>query len=241
MDKDRRVSIETISAVWVLHTQIFTRNWRCGRFAPSLFQGCSEKTRKKDVVMTAGRADQFRFCSSWCSGDLLWKLDLLLWPRDQETEFPVEACWLSQTQESQTEEIHPQTFDDPFFWQHWHDLDALDSHWTDSRRRLLRRRLEFHASTFNKSAHTKKVWKLKAPCIYIIWQLCMILTISLNGFMASQMCYIIWRELNICDRAIIWNNYRWIYIIFYIYLIALMLICNLWFNAVFIWQMPCRI
>ena len=44
-----------------------------------------------------------------------WKLDLLLWPRDQETEFPVEACWLSQTQEGQTEQIHPQTFDDPFF------------------------------------------------------------------------------------------------------------------------------
>ena len=45
--------------------------------------------------------------------------------RDQETEFPVEACWLSQTQEGQTEQIHPQTFDDPFFdstgmiYMHW--------------------------------------------------------------------------------------------------------------------------
>ena len=39
-----------------------------------------------------------------------WKLDLLLWPRDQETEFPVEACWLSQSQEGQTERIHPQTW-----------------------------------------------------------------------------------------------------------------------------------
>ena len=54
-----------------------------------------------------------------------WKLDLLLWPRDQETEFPVEAWWLSQTQEGQTEQIHPQTFDDPFFdstgmiYMHW--------------------------------------------------------------------------------------------------------------------------
>ena len=56
-----------------------------------------------------------------------WKLDLLLWPRDQETEFPVEACWLSQTKEVQTEQIHPQTFDDPFFWQYWHDLHALGS------------------------------------------------------------------------------------------------------------------
>ena len=54
-----------------------------------------------------------------------WKLDLLLWPRDQETEFPMEACWLPQTQEGQTEQIHPQTFDDPFFdstgmiYMHW--------------------------------------------------------------------------------------------------------------------------
>ena len=54
-----------------------------------------------------------------------WKLDLLLWPKDQETEFPVEACWLPQTQEGQTEQIHPQTFDDPFFdstgmiYMHW--------------------------------------------------------------------------------------------------------------------------
>ena len=44
---------------------------------------------------------------------------------DLETEFPVEACWLSQIQEGQTEQIHPQTFDDPFFWQNWHDLHAL--------------------------------------------------------------------------------------------------------------------
>ena len=84
-----------------------------------------------------GRADQFRSHSSWCSGDLRWKLDLMLWPRDQETEFPMEACWLFQIQEGQTEQIHPQTFDDPFFWQHWHDLQTLGSHWTDSQQGIL--------------------------------------------------------------------------------------------------------
>ena len=52
-----------------------------------------------------------------------WKL--LLWPRDRETEFPVEACWLSQTQEGQTEQIHPQNLDDIVFdrtgmiYMHW--------------------------------------------------------------------------------------------------------------------------
>ena len=63
---------------------------------------------------------------------------------DPETnrQFPVEACWLSQTQEGQTEQIHPQTFDDLFFfffffWQHWHDLHTLGSHWTDSQQVIL--------------------------------------------------------------------------------------------------------
>ena len=32
---------------------------------------------------------------------------------------------------------HPQTFDDPFFWHHWHDLHALGSHWTDSQQGIL--------------------------------------------------------------------------------------------------------
>ena len=54
-----------------------------------------------------------------------WKLDVLLWPRDQEKVFSVEACWLSQTKEGQTEQIHPQRFDDAFFdstgmiYMHW--------------------------------------------------------------------------------------------------------------------------
>ena len=60
-----------------------------------------------------------------------WKLDLLLWPRDQE--IPVEACWLFQTQEGQIEQICWWSF----FWQHWHDLHALGSHWTDSRQGIL--------------------------------------------------------------------------------------------------------
>ena len=173
---------------------------------------------------------------------------------DQETEFLVEACWLSQTQESQTEQIHQQTFDYPFFdstgmiYIHWvptgqtvnkeYYVDVLRAFRKRFRRNapvlnpilvtdylakmgikavphppcdfclfptlkgcryetieemkeavtkvidmltqedfhralskllerynkciaaLLRRRLEFHVCTINKSAHTKKVWKL---------------------------------------------------------------------------------
>ena len=31
----------------------------------------------------------------------------------------------------------PIKFDDPFFWQHWHDLHALGSHWTESQQGIL--------------------------------------------------------------------------------------------------------
>ena len=86
--------------------------------------------------MTAGRADQFRSHSSSCSGDLRWNLYLLLWPRDQETEFPVEACWLSQTQGGQTEQTHPQTFDDLFFFDST-DMVYMGSHLTDSQQGIL--------------------------------------------------------------------------------------------------------
>ena len=93
--------------------------------------------------MQSGREDTseepyaIKFCFKLGKNAMRWKLDLLLWPSDQETEFPVEECWLSQTQEGQTEQIHPQTFDDPFFWEHWHDLHALGSLWTDSQQGIL--------------------------------------------------------------------------------------------------------
>ena len=117
-DNDRRVSIEIISeefdvSVGTVHIIICEelKMWKiCTKFVPRVLREAQKERRK---------------------------LDLLLWPRDQEIEFPVEACWLSQTQEGQTEQIHPQTFDDPFFWQHWHDLHPLGSHWTESQQGLL--------------------------------------------------------------------------------------------------------
>ena len=144
MDKVRRVSIEYKKCtVWCQCGNCIHNYLRgtedaeiCAKFVPRVLRE-DYKERRCHWQQGDGRADQFRSHSSWCSSDLRWKLDLLLWPRDQETEFPVEAFWLSQTQEGQTEEIHPQTFDDPFFWLPWHDLHALGSHWTDSQQGIL--------------------------------------------------------------------------------------------------------
>ena len=99
--KDRRVSIETISAqfdVSVLTVHTIIREEDLCEVGPKDSQRRSEG---KTLLWQQGdgRADQFRSRSSGCSGDLRWKLDLLLWPRDQETQFPVEACWHFQTQE----------------------------------------------------------------------------------------------------------------------------------------------
>ena len=69
--------------------------------------------------MQSGRKEErhaIKFCFKLGKNAMRWKLDHLQWPWDQETEFPVEACWLSLTQESETEQIHPQNFDDHFFF-----------------------------------------------------------------------------------------------------------------------------
>ena len=54
---------------WELYIKLFVRNWRCGGFAQSLSQGCTE-IRKKDIVMTAGR---------WSSWSILIPQFLMLW------------------------------------------------------------------------------------------------------------------------------------------------------------------
>ena len=69
--------------------------------------------------MQSGREEKrsaIKFCFKLGKNAMRWKLDLLLWPRDQETEFLEEAYWLSQTQGSQTEQIYPQNFDYRFFF-----------------------------------------------------------------------------------------------------------------------------
>ena len=121
-------------SVWELYTQLFARNWRCGRFAGSLSQGCSKKIRKKDVVMTAGR---------WSNWSIQIPQFLMLWwpvmkagstamtqrPRER---VPSGSILVLPDPRKPDRANQPTNFDDPFFWQHWHDLYALGSSWTDS-------------------------------------------------------------------------------------------------------------
>ena len=76
--------------VWQLYTQLFARNWRCGRFSRSLSQRCSEKIRKKDIDMTAGRWSTWsiqipQFLMLWCLAMKAVSIAMTQRPRDRVT------------------------------------------------------------------------------------------------------------------------------------------------------------
>ena len=100
----------------------------CAKFVPRMLRACKKERRCHDsremaelINSDPAVLDALVTCDESC-----------IYCNDQETDSPVEVSWLSETQEGQTEQIHPQIFDDPFFRQHLHDLHALGFHWTDS-------------------------------------------------------------------------------------------------------------
>ena len=126
-------------SVWELYTQLFARNWRCGRFARSLSQQCSEKIRKKDVVMIAGRWSSWsiqilQFLLFWWPAMKAGSTAMTQRPRDRVPS----GSMLAPPDPRRPDRANPLTnFWWSFFWQHWHDLHALGSHWTDSQQGIL--------------------------------------------------------------------------------------------------------
>ena len=119
IDKDHRVSIETM---WKI----------CTKFVPRLLR----RSKRKTLSWQQGddQANQFRSRSFWCPDDLRWKLDLLLWPRDRVAS----GSMLALPDPRRPDRANPLTnFSWSLFWQHWHDLHALVSHWTDSQQGIL--------------------------------------------------------------------------------------------------------
>ena len=129
MDNDRCVSIATISGQFdvsvgtvhtIIHEELKMRKI-CAKFVPRVLREdqkerhCHDSREMVELINSDPAVlDALVTCDeSW----IYWY--------DQETEFPVEACWLCQTQEGQTEQIHPQTFDDPFFFFFFFFLTAL--------------------------------------------------------------------------------------------------------------------
>ena len=114
MDKDCRVSIETIStqfdvSLGAVHTIIRKelKMWKiCAKFVPGEFR---EDQKERHCHDSREINSDPAVLEALVTCDESW-----IYCYDPETEFPVEACWLSQTQEGKTEQIPPQTFDDFF-------------------------------------------------------------------------------------------------------------------------------
>ena len=142
MDKDRRVSIEIISAqfdvsVGTVHTIIreeLKMQKICAKFVTRVLKEDQKKRRCRDnrkmvelINSDPAVLDALVICNeSW----------IYCYDPETKKQFPVEACWPFQTQEGQIEQIHPQTFDDPptffffFFFFFFFDSTSMTyMHW----------------------------------------------------------------------------------------------------------------
>ena len=143
MDKDRRVFIETISAQFdvsvgtvhtIIHEELKMRKI-CAKFVPRVLkedqkERCRHDSREMVELIDSDPA----VLNALVTCDESW-----IYCYDPETKRQ-SSQWKhagSPWPKKARQQIHLQTFDDPFFWQHWHDLHALGSHWTDSQQGIL--------------------------------------------------------------------------------------------------------
>ena len=119
MDKDRCVSIETISAKWKCQCGNCTHNYSRGtedvedwaKFLPRVLREDQKERRhdSREMVELINSDPIVLDALVTCNESWIYCYD-----PETKREFPLEACWLSQTQEGQTEQIHSQIFDDSF-------------------------------------------------------------------------------------------------------------------------------
>ena len=83
----------------------------------------------KNAIWILEEQYAIKFCFKLGKNAMRWKLDLLLWPSGSMLALPdprrPDRANLSTN------------FWWSLFWQHWHDLHAIGSHWTDSQQGIL--------------------------------------------------------------------------------------------------------
>ena len=93
----RLLKIQYVIAIHHIRWQSNFYDFRFKWTATATEAWLSQLVNFKNAICTLEEQYAKKFCFKLRNNAMRWKLDLLLWPRDQETEFPVEACWLSQT------------------------------------------------------------------------------------------------------------------------------------------------
>ena len=144
MNKDCSISIETISAqfgvcVGTIHTVIredLKMRKICAKFVPRVLR---EDQKERCCHDSRGMIEQINSDPAvldalvTCDESWIYCYD----PENTRQSSQWKQAGSPRPQEGQTKQIHQQTFDDPFFRQHWHDLHALVSHWIDSQQGIL--------------------------------------------------------------------------------------------------------
>ena len=132
MDKDRCVSIETISAqfdvsVGTVHTTIreeLKMRKICAKFVPTVLKEDQKERRchvSREMVKLINSDPAV--LDAPVTFDISWIYCYNPETKRQSSQWKHAG---SQTQEGQTEQIHPQTFDDPFFFD---STDMIYMHW----------------------------------------------------------------------------------------------------------------
>ena len=147
MDKDRRVSIETISAqfnasVGTLHTIIreeLKMRKICAKFVPRVSREDQKERRcnnSREMVEHIKSVLAFFDALMTCNESWIYCYD----PETKRQSSQWKHSGSPRPKKTrQSKFIHkhlmiPFFF---FFWRHWHDLHALGSHWTDSQQGIL--------------------------------------------------------------------------------------------------------
>ena len=164
MDKGHHVSIETISvqfniSMGTVHTIIreeLKMRKICVKFVPRVFredqkERCCHDSREMVKLINSDPAvlDALVICDeSW----------IYCYDPETKREFPVKACWLSKTQEGQTEQIHSQTFDDPFF----DSTGMIYMHWAPTGQTVNKEYYVEVLRVFRKRFHRKRLALIKS-------------------------------------------------------------------------------
>ena len=119
-------------SAWELYTQLFARNWRCGRFARSLSKGCSEEISRGMVELINSDPAVFDALVT-CDKSWIYCYDSKAKRQGCQRK---QACSPRPKKAKQSKSTHKLLIM-PFFLQHWHDLHAPGSHWTDSQQGIL--------------------------------------------------------------------------------------------------------
>ena len=143
MDKNRRVSIETICAqfdvsVGNVHTIIREelKMWKiCANFVPRFLREDQKERRwhdSREMVELINSGPQFLML--WWPAMKAGSFAMTQRPRDRVPS----GSMLALPDLRRPDRANPPTnFWWSLFWQHWHDLNAVGSHWTDSQLGIL--------------------------------------------------------------------------------------------------------